>query len=87
MLKVQFWHKQHLKDLTEARTSSTRRKFNAVEVPMVGNGQQKEVFWERVTVHYNSNRLFALNPKKGKESLKCRYIVIFFKSYFWHINI
>jgi hypothetical protein len=66
MLKVQLWHKQHLKDQTEARTSSTRRKFNAVEVPVVGNGQRKEVFWERVTIHYNSNQPFALNPKNER---------------------
>jgi hypothetical protein len=32
MLKVQLWHKQHLKDQTEARTLSTRRKSNAVGV-------------------------------------------------------
>jgi hypothetical protein len=87
MLKVQLWHKQHLKDQTEEGTSSTRKKFNAVEVPMVGNGQQKEVFWERVIIHYNSNLPFALNPKKRKESLTYRYIVICFKSYFWHISI
>jgi hypothetical protein len=66
MLKVQLWHKQHLKDQTEARTLSTRRKFNVVGVPVVGNGQRKEVFWERVTIHYNSNRPFALNPKKER---------------------
>jgi hypothetical protein len=27
----------------EARTSSTRRKFNAIGVPVVGNGQRKQV--------------------------------------------
>jgi hypothetical protein len=43
-----------------------RRKFNAVKVLVVGNGQRKEVFWERVTIHYNSNRPFALNPKNER---------------------
>ena len=38
MLKVQLWHKQHLKDQTKARTPSTNRKFNAVKVLVVGNG-------------------------------------------------
>jgi hypothetical protein len=66
MLKVQLWHKQHLKDQTEARTSSTKRKFNALGVLVVGNGQRKEVFWERVTIHYNSNQPFALNPKNER---------------------
>jgi hypothetical protein len=66
MLKVQLWHKQHLKDQTEARISSTRRKFNAAGVPVVGNNKRKEVFWEWVTIHYNSNRPFPLNPKNER---------------------
>jgi hypothetical protein len=28
------------------------------------NGQQKEVFWERVTIHYNNNWPIRFEPKK-----------------------
>jgi hypothetical protein len=70
----------------EARTSSTRRKFNAIGVPVVGNGQRKQV----LGAGHNSlqqQSAIRFEPKKWKESLKYRYIVIYFKSYFWHINI
>jgi hypothetical protein len=47
---VQLWHKQHLKDQTKARTSSTRRKSNAVGVPVVGNGNKRRYFGSGVVL-------------------------------------